>query len=183
MSLTLISANEVRDMLGTLEVVQVEGVPYVNARELATAVNKLCGGADAGRVSAPSLVPATAEDLAAVLETRAAAVPEMESMVHDAINDTQNLLEKERDRLALLPPGPCAACRCETKIAHPDGRCVECDCLPYIDSTERDPVITLAERGIASTPDAAIAPAVSMFDVGAIGLDTSREPMSKRFVD
>lgn len=184
MSLTLISANELREMLGSLEVVQVDGIPYVNARELAAAVNRLCGAAVSTQPQmAPDVEPGLLGILDAKLqERRDATMPDPEQMARAAVDETLSALEQERARLAALPLGPCAVCTCATKIEHADGRCVDCDCEPYIDSTERDPVVTLAARGIATQPDAEIAPATSMFDVASIGLDASREPMSRRFV-
>lgn len=185
MSLTLVSATEVREMLGRLEVTKIDGVPYVNAHDLMRACEQLAGNHSPGLAEAVD----TREKLdvhpgyAAVMERVEAerTSPPMPAPAEAIVDDEMNLVERERALLAALPPGPCAACTCPTKIAHPEGRCVDCDCTPYVDSTERDPVVTLAARGITEAPNAEITPAVSMFDVAAMGLD-HREPMSNRFV-
>lgn len=185
MSITLISSTEVRELLGQLEVVQINGVAYVSAEELAGRIYKLCRAGAPATTAEAAPAPTVVGILDATLEQRRAeamAAPDPEQMARAAVDETLSELEQERARLAALPLGPCAACTCPTKIEHADGRCVECDCMPYIDSTERDPIVTLAARGIATQQDAEIAPAVSMFDVAAMGLDTSREPSSRRFV-
>lgn len=176
MSLTLISAKELRELLGDLEVHQIGGVAYVDARELAARVNVLIRGSEPTAAEVAESDAGLLGILDARLTERAAAA---EAPIAAG---APNLLEQERARLEALPPGPCAACACPTTIAHPEGRCVECDCTPYVDATERDPIVTLAARGIVSAPTTAdIAPAVSMFDVQNVGLD-HREPMSNRFV-
>lgn len=174
MSLTLVSATEVREMLGALEVTKIDGVPYVNAHDLMRACERLAGNHGPGLAEAH-------EHRIVERDHVVTEPPPMPAPAEAIVDDEANLVERERALLAALPPGPCAACTCPTKIAHPEGRCVDCDCTPYVDSTERDPVVTLAARGITEAPDATIAPAVSMFDVAAMGLD-HREPMSNRFV-
>ncbi len=149
--LQLVAVAEVREAIAQLAVVEFGGQSYVNAVDLAATVGRLTGTSshmarpyvlppsDAGPIKAVWQVPKTSQhDLSPALGAPIEAVPTSPQPI-------PTTFELEQRRLDALPPGDCAMCQ---HVAHDGGECVDCGCQNYIDKTNRDPVISLRERGV-----------------------------------
>jgi hypothetical protein len=180
--LQLVAMAEIQDVIARLSVVEFDGQPYVNARDLARAVGSLTGQpsleprADGWKndrfpLDRPQRLPDIPVEDDGVTVRGLAASDNPHAPVPTA-------LELEQRRLDALPLGPCAMCR---HLEHDGGQCPDCGCDNYVDTVNRDPVVSLAERGIRENPEAenlnpggTIAPAISPFGAEA-GLPNWKE--------
>lgn len=180
MPLQLVSMVEIREAIAQLTVVEFEGQPYVNARDLARAVGDLTGERPllSERIKEQEQFALDQWNKGLAVDPAKFEEPALGARLDDGALPTT--LELEQRRLNSLPLGPCATCH---HVDHDYGECVECGCQIYIDTVNRDPVVSLAERGIvAAGEDGAasinaggvIPPAISPFGAEA-GLPNWKE--------
>ena len=135
----LVTANEIRDALASLPMIDVAGEQCVDGKALLAAIEDLVPFDASARLISYSA--ATQAQPRVALEpdvsSRADPTPATETPSEPAA--PEGTIERARQLLAELPPGPCAWC---SHGPHAHFACDEiggCDCTTYADSTVRDP--------------------------------------------